>query len=535
MARYRPLADGLFEVETSAGPIPVNATEDDLLANGYEPANDPARPPPPVGRLALNEGAGGALNAPVSRSDVAPIMGGLGSGAGGAPAQRLDQDLFSGAPNAPELERSDERRTSVTKETQALVPGSPRSGSSGDKSGTRTKTVSVQAGPRGGGGGKAGMVPVGQVVKKGKPVNAELLEADTDAAIDQRLAIQNRGDIEARRAGELGEVADAALQQQEKEISADELKLEAQRKEYARRQAVIDRERGEVDKLEVDPDKLFSDDGGTFVKVLAGLSILAGGALQGFKGMAQNPGLEAINQAIDRNVQNQKEKLARGRQGVSDKETELERLMAIYGNPEIAERELRQRQLSLVNAYAKRATQDSPEDVQTNVQAALADFEAQRVQQRMAIDQAAQDDVTLQERYSSGGTGAGGGVPAKLDGNGKKALGDIRAAKASLHRFLATHEAAGRPGVLTTGVFGSDSSQELGAQAEALAPGLGRGLEGNAPNESTMKAIRDGILSPDGERIQKAARAYINQLEDRERSLLGDTAPKDPDVETEEE
>lgn len=532
MARYRPLSEGLFEVETSAGPMPLATTEEELQANGYEPADAPPRLPPPPGRLALNDGAGGAPGAPETRSDVGPVMG-PGSGAGGAPAQRLDQDLFSGAPNAPELERPDERRTSVTKETQPISIGAGAEGDARKAAGPRTKTVTVKGAPRGG-GGKAGMVPVGQVVKKGKQVNPDLLEAESDAAINQRLAIQERGDRDAERAGRLGEAADSALAQQEKAISADEIKLEAQRKEYARRQAQIDAEREEVDKLEVDPDKVFSDNGGTFAKVLAGLSILAGGVLQGMHGMARNPGLDSIREAMDRNVADQKEKIARRRQGLSDQETELERLMTIYGNPEIAERELRNRQMALIEAYAKRTTQDSPDDVRANVQAALADFEAQRVQQRMAIDQAAQDDVTVQERYSSGGTGAGGGVPARLDGNGKKALGDIRAAKASLHRFLATHEAAGRPGVLTTGVFGSDASQELGAQAEALAPGLGRGLEGNAPNESTMKAIREGILSPDGERIQKAARAYISQLEDRERSLLGDAAPDEPEVEADE-
>jgi hypothetical protein len=532
MARYRPLSDGLFEVETSAGPMPLATTEEELQANGYEPADAPPRLPPPPGRLALNDGAGGAPGALETRSDVGPLMG-PGSGAGGAPAQRLDQDLFRGAPNAPELVRPDERVTSVTKESRPIqVTGSREPEPA---KGPRTKTVSVRTGPRTGGSGKAGMVPVGQVVKKGKPVNPELLEAESDAAIDQRLAIQARGDRDAERAERLGEAADSALAQQEKAISADEIKLEAQRKEYARRQSTIDKERDAVDKLEVDPDKVFSDNGGTFAKVLAGLSILAGGALQGVNRMGSNPGLDAINQAIDRNIADQKEKIARRRQGVADKETELERLMTIYGNPEIAERELRSRQMALVNAYAKRATQDSPEDVQANVQAALADFEAQRVQQRMAIDQAAQDDVTIQERYSSGAAGgAAGGVPGKMDTNSKKALGDIQAAKSALERIRATHQREGKPGVLRTGLGASDASQELGAQVAALAPGLGRALEGNAPNESTMRAISEGLLSPSGERIEKNINAYMQQLEDRERAILGGAVPDEPDVEVEE-
>ena len=51
MATYRPLSNGLYELDSSAGPIPVSATEDQLQAYGH--TLDP-------GALALNDnGTGG--------------------------------------------------------------------------------------------------------------------------------------------------------------------------------------------------------------------------------------------------------------------------------------------------------------------------------------------------------------------------------------------------------------------------------------------------------------------------------------------
>lgn len=98
-------------------------------------------------------------------------------------------------------------------------------------------------------------------------------------------------------------------------------------------------------------------------------------------------------------------------------------------------------------------------------------------------------------------------------------LADIASSKAQLAKFENTWVKAGKPGVFNTGYLGSDTSQDLGAQLDAMAPGLGRVAEGNAPNESTMKGIRESMLSGDPTKIEAAINAWKQMLTDREKSI----------------
>lgn len=254
-------------------------------------------------------------------------------------------------------------------------------------------------------------------IHKAKGMDQGLLEADSDAAIDQKLALQQQGEIEARRAGLMTDAADRALTMTEKQLSQDQIKWGRIKRDLETRQARIQDERDEVDQLKVDPDRIFAGEGGTWAKILAGISILAGGLLMGLQGRQTNPGIDAVNGAIERDIRAQKEKIEARRRGLGGKETELERLMQIYGNPEIAERELRNRQLALVSAYAKRATMNSPDDVRANVDAQLADFDAKRVREQMQLDQLLRDDVVEQWKHMAGQT-VGVGVPKENDMQG---------------------------------------------------------------------------------------------------------------------
>lgn len=73
-------------------------------------------------------------------------------------------------------------------------------------------------------------------------------------------------------------------------------------------------------------------------------------------------------------------------------------------------------------------------------------------------------------------------------------------------------------GTWATGVLGLDEDQAYAAQVESLAPGIGRGLEGNAPNESTMDAIKSGLLSASGNKTAEAINAYWARLQEKRRS-----------------
>lgn len=127
----------------------------------------------------------------------------------------------------------------------------------------------------------------------------------------------------------------------------------------------------------------------------------------------------------------------------------------------------------------------------------------------------------LRELEQPGGAGNSGQTA-------QRQLADLESAKQSLLRLKLYHKQQGEPGVLRTGYGATDSSQRLAAEVEAMAPGLGRALEGNAPNESTMDAIRGGLLSASGDRLSTNIDAYLQQIEDRKRALLANPPPDEP-------
>ena len=92
----------------------------------------------------------------------------------------------------------------------------------------------------------------------------------------------------------------------------------------------------------------------------------------------------------------------------------------------------------------------------------------------------------------------------------------VEAAERALDRLEVASGKAGT--VVTTGALGSKESQELGSQAQFLAPILGRAFEGNAPNESTMDAINDGLTSSDKAKRAQAIKAARSLLQDIKRS-----------------
>lgn len=110
------------------------------------------------------------------------------------------------------------------------------------------------------------------------------------------------------------------------------------------------------------------------------------------------------------------------------------------------------------------------------------------------------------------GKGAGGEAGAAAT---QRAQG-VDAAERALDRFEVASGKAGT--VLTTGALGSPESQDLGSQAEFIAPILGRAFEGNAPNESVMDAITSGLQSSDPGKRNAAVKAARALLQDIKRS-----------------
>jgi hypothetical protein len=421
---YRARDDGLFEVETPGlGYVPVHWGEDQLRAQGLEPLA------PPEGRQAFvgdtpqaPSSAGGQERpaVPESRADVSSgpgTMAGdfsryLETPGGETPAEEFPAS-FKGSSQSPNVSRLFEGKSA----SDLVLEGGRDKISEGDKAVDRKgpKTEAYRpggagsqnlSGGEGGGAGraryattKARDVRAAYRVDKGPQLDPENEALRSEAEIDTRLSMQERADREERRALQNVEQYESrVLAPMQRQISTDELKLDRMRQEYAKRQEQIDREREAVDKLEVNPNEVF--EGREWAAVLAGLSILAGGALQGFQGRGDNPGLTAVNNAIDRSVQLQKDKIARRREGLAGKETALEKLMATYGNPEMAEAELRNRMSSLAEAWAKRhLMQGAAEDVQANLQQAFNERDLARVEERRQLDQAFGDRVSEQWQH----------------------------------------------------------------------------------------------------------------------------------------
>lgn len=440
MARsYRAREDGLFEVETpGVGFMPVHWDEDELQAAGFEPdpgrtafvGDTPQQPgppaPPPEATDVPTEVPGAVSYQDWQRQRIEDALGvreptlnpaeqlraeeasaRLRGGPHGEAGPELLQgvsasDLVLPSDLQPKRTKGEGKGKTTGPRTETYVPGGEAS-PEGDTAARRPRYVTT----------KARDVKTAWRVDKGPQLDPENEEYRSEAEIDTRLGMQEQADREERRAGERAEQYESrVLAPMERQVSADELRVERLRREYAARQAQIDEERKAVDALEVDPTRVFSDKG-AWASVLAGISIIAGGMLQGFQGRSNNPGLDAVNNAIDRDIQLQKDAIAKRERGLQAKETELERLTALYGSPEMAEAELRNRQMALAEAWAKHhVMKGAAEDVQLNLQKAFADRDLARVQERRELDQAFGDRVSEQWQHVPAQTVQVGGARA---------------------------------------------------------------------------------------------------------------------------
>lgn len=512
MARgYRAREDGLFEVETPGlGFVPVHWGEDQLRAQGLEPLA------PPEGRLAQvdHSGMGGAPgfesggNVPESRTDAGG--GGWDPSMGGAPGFVSNPNAGTGTQSSVANEQEDTPMTATNPETGKVGEVKPK--------GPKTEEYKPGAGaqeppprPRYA-TTKARDVKAAWRVDKGPQLNEENEFNRDFAEGETRRNMQQRADREEERAlRNVEEYEKRVLAPQARQVSTDELKLDRMRQEYARRQKEIDTERAAVDKLEVDPNRLFNEKG-AWASVLAGISILAGGALQGLQGRGSNPGLDAVNAAIDRDVQLQKEKYARRREGLREKETAFERLMNTYGNPEMAEAELRNRQSALAEAWAKRhAMKSGAEDVQLNLQQAFANRDLARVEERRQLDQAFGDRISEQWQHVPAQTVQVGGPRAlkpeqrermvRIDGktgfvvagNAREKVQESVNTFDHLDQMLAEYQA-----LATNPDLGpNDRKRALGALKERLGPSMAVLQGQGAMSEGERANVDNGLGSPE--------------------------------------
>lgn len=434
MARaYRARPDGLFEVETpGVGFMPVHWGEDQLRGNGFIPYQGATADDFPDMQATGGGGVGNVPEpAPRNVTDVPREVPGA-TGAGGAPSTGIAPGAWDpsmgGAPPQSMPNTGAEGQPSDVK-AQTPTPPEARAPATGREA-IKTKPLS-QAGRRGPGADgssaprfgstKARDIRAGFRVEKGPQVSPET-QADLDASYGaQDIAAMDQADREQVRAKRDADFfGDKIVKPLERQVSVQELKAERVRQDFEKRQGEIDKERKEVDAMEVNPRQIWDD--APWAMALAAVSMLAGGALSGWQGGGPNQGADLIQRAMDMNVEAQKNKIANRREGLRDKETELERLTKIYGSPEMAEEELRSRQEALITAWAKHnVMKDAAEDVQANLQSYFAEKDLERAKEREQRDVTFGDKVTEEWRYQPAQTvQVGGRRPLKPDERKRK-------------------------------------------------------------------------------------------------------------------
>lgn len=215
------------------------------------------------------------------------------------------------------------------------------------------------------------------------PGFANIEPALADASIDSKLAAQQAADVETASLNAQSGQAGRDVRQAQNEYDTYAAQKAAHEQEYRQKQAAIDKERADVENLKVDPNRWWANKS-TGGKIMAVLSMMAGGALQGMGRTKNNPGYDMIRQSIQDDIDEQKARRQMRLEGLHTRQTEFDRLVAMYGSPALAEKELQNRQLAVSNAMAKKLAIDSkvPE-----VQARLSDFLAQSDRTR-ALEQA---------------------------------------------------------------------------------------------------------------------------------------------------
>ncbi len=414
MAFYRQRQDGLFELDTPGGAVPLPTTEEELRANGHVPDN-----------LSMTGSGSGAtadnsdfmrdVNATLNRGTTltdAPPRVGLAATPRAEPVKLTDEQARAAGAVSPERDEAERRSVARSSDAKRAEKESSELRGGGTVRDIRAEPGGDIGGGSGGGGGgvvrvgPAGFSPVSRTVRQGVEglddsidkqnlLRQEQYRSERDAIPAQRERIE-------RQSAEIG-----------RNIRAEEVALQQERERRERinrdldeRQSAIESERQAVEQLQVRPRDLFYGKD-NFTTALSAILMIGGSIGQAYKG-GPNLAEQALDKAIDNEITDQKEARERRIQGLRGKETELERLTNLYGSPELAEQEFRIRAHTLIQRKAEKDALDAgATDAVANLQARWAarnqEFEQQKLKMRAELG----DQVSQQERFSSGLVGTG--------------------------------------------------------------------------------------------------------------------------------
>lgn len=416
------LPDGSLAIDHGNGkPLPWVMGEGALTNMGLQvppPLTDPSR-----GALAQNDPRFGAsyFDVAPTRADVqsAPMAPVKRSSPADIAKQQADLQATSarlqdearareggGAPAAPHL--TPEQRYA----NAGPQPGAPKPAGEEEtkkpelKGGARVVSMPDQpsGAPRAGGGGygprliKGGDIRAGFQVARSNlnPDDIQAAEdAEADASIDEKLAAQQLSDTSAQRSTALAQRLGEQLDAEDLAVAHQADKNQAIEAEYNRRQGEIDAENDAIDKMPIQGAAEILGDRSAFSKFLSGISIALGGAMQGAGFTKDNVGLQMRDKAVNDAIMAQQAKRDARRQGLHVRETQLERLEKLYGDPKAAESELRDRMDRLFDRHAYQMALDSgATDAAAQLQAEFAKKDAARAQAKLERQQALAGKIT---------------------------------------------------------------------------------------------------------------------------------------------
>jgi hypothetical protein len=198
------------------------------------------------------------------------------------------------------------------------------------------------------------------------------------------------------------------------------------RTKIAKLQEISDQRAREADSIEPRTRAEIWEDKGSFAQVMGLVATVLGGLNQGRNG-GPNPGLDMIDRFLDNAVNDERYKAERrGKMGLAAK-NDYERALALYGDPEMAVLDTRNRKIAnslalTQNMIADRGLDATAKDrgLQLFSQLKAQLMEGVRQQQEMATGYVLSREVNYKQAPATGG-GGGGNDPLKMLQRGAQA------------------------------------------------------------------------------------------------------------------
>ncbi len=188
-------------------------------------------------------------------------------------------------------------------------------------------------------------------------------------------------------------------------IKAAESELEAQRSQVAQNRAALQQKLDIVDQREREAmsatpqtRREVLQSRGALAGVMSGLSIALGGWIQGLRG-GENPGLKIINDSIESEISSQRAKWEAQKDKVGMARSDFGQAMQLYGDPNMAEADMRMRALTLAaNMAGTYKTQGENQEWLANQQQVTQQLAAQAAGEKQKWKTLA-DGQVVQENY----------------------------------------------------------------------------------------------------------------------------------------